>query len=103
MFNKWVSESKRLLSGVDRSGADRTTRLKCDDLSQADKFRSQILREVGRKVMEIQNEGLGEHRLRDLNDEINKLLKEKWQWEMRIKELGGPNYIVRGGGIEEGG
>jgi pre-mRNA-splicing factor ISY1 len=41
--------------------------------------------------------------LRDLNDEINKLLKEKWQWEMRIKELGGPNYIVRGGGIEEGG
>ena len=53
--------------------------------------------------MEIQNEGLGEHRLRDLNDEINKLLKEKWQWEMRIKELGGPNYIIRGGGIEEGG
>ena len=52
--------------------------------------------------MEIQNEGLGEHRLRDLNDEINKLLKEKWQWEMRIKELGGPNYIIRGGGIEEG-
>ena len=51
--------------------------------------------------MEIQNEGLGEHRLRDLNDEINKLLKEKWQWEMRIKELGGPNYIIRGGGIEE--
>jgi pre-mRNA-splicing factor ISY1 len=43
--------------------------------------------------MEIQNAGLGEHKLRDLNDEINNLLKEKWQWEMRIIELGGPNYI----------
>tara|TARA_B000000441_G_C21736349_1_gene350181 strand:- start:773 stop:1759 length:987 start_codon:yes stop_codon:yes gene_type:complete len=103
MFNKWVSGKQELLSGVDRSGRRPNHTLKCDDLSQADKFRSQILREVGRKVMEIQNEGLGEHRLRDLNDEINKLLKEKWQWEMRIKELGGPNYIIRGGGIEEGG
>ena len=103
MFNKWVSGKQELLSGIDRSGRRPNHTAKCDDVSQADKFRSQILREVGRKVMEIQNEGLGEHRLRDLNDEINKLLKEKWQWEMRIKELGGPNYIVRGGGIEEGG
>jgi pre-mRNA-splicing factor ISY1 len=103
MFNKWVSGKQELLSGVDRSGRRPNHTMKCDDLSQADKFRTQILREVGRKVMEIQNEGLGEHRLRDLNDEINKLLKEKWQWEMRIKELGGPNYIIRGGGIEEGG
>jgi pre-mRNA-splicing factor ISY1 len=103
MFNKWVAGKQELLSGVDRSGRRPNHTMKCDDVSQADKFRTQILREVGRKVMEIQNESLGEHRLRDLNDEINKLLKEKWQWEMRIKELGGPNYIIRGGGIEEGG
>lgn len=50
------------------------------------------MREIGRKVEEIQNEGLGEHRLRDLNDEINKLLREKVHWERRIVELGGPNY-----------
>ena len=50
------------------------------------------MREIGRKVTEIQNEGLGEHRLRDLNDEINKLLREKLHWERRIIELGGPNY-----------
>ena len=31
-------------------------------------------------------------RLRDLNDEINKLLREKGHWERRIKELGGPDY-----------
>lgn len=64
----------------------------CRDLAEADKWRQQIMREIGRKVAEIQNEGLGEHRLRDLNDEINKLIREKTHWERRIIELGGPNY-----------
>ncbi|KAI3756731.1 hypothetical protein L1987_56553 [Smallanthus sonchifolius] len=64
----------------------------CRDLSDADKWRQQIMREIGRKVAEIQNEGLGEHRLRDLNDEINKLIREKVHWERRIVELGGHNY-----------
>lgn len=65
----------------------------CRDLAEADKWRQQIMREIGRKVAEIQNERLGEHRLRDLNDEINKLIREKGHWERRIIELGGPNYI----------
>lgn len=39
--------------------------------------------------------GLGEFKIRDLNDEINKLLREKGHWEVRIKELGGPDYRVR--------
>ncbi|KAL2553518.1 Isy1-like splicing [Forsythia ovata] len=65
----------------------------CRDLvAEADKWRQQIMREIGRKVAEIQNEGLGEHRLWDLNDEINKLIWEKTHWERRIVELGGPNY-----------
>lgn len=47
--------------------------------------RHQIIREVTQKIAEIQNAGLGEHRIRDLNDEINKLLREKNRWEERIK------------------
>jgi hypothetical protein len=31
-------------------------------------------------------------RIRDLNDEINKLIREKGHWERRIVELGGPDY-----------
>uniref|UniRef100_A0AC34R466 Pre-mRNA-splicing factor ISY1 n=1 Tax=Panagrolaimus sp. JU765 TaxID=591449 RepID=A0AC34R466_9BILA len=38
------------------------------------------------------NPGLGEYKLRDLNDEINRLLKVKYAWECRIKELGGTDY-----------
>ncbi|XP_078172198.1 pre-mRNA-splicing factor ISY1-like protein [Carex rostrata] len=68
----------------------------CRDLAEADRWRSEILREIGAKVAEIQNEGLGEHRLRDLNDEINKLLRERAHWERRIIDLGGPNYASKG-------
>ena len=57
-------------------------------------------REIGRKVMEIQNAGLGEHRLRDLNDEINKLIREKGHWERRILQLGGPNYVAQSRRVE---
>lgn len=64
----------------------------CRDLAEADKWRQQILREIGQKVGEIQNQGLGDHRIRDLNDEINKLIRERVHWERRIVELGGPNY-----------
>ena len=62
------------------------------DLNEADKWRSQILREIGKMVMEIQNEGLGEQKIRDLNDQINKLMRTKHHWERRILELGGPDY-----------
>ncbi|XP_076448577.1 pre-mRNA-splicing factor ISY1 homolog [Babylonia areolata] len=64
----------------------------CDDIHQAEKWRRQILGEISRKVAQIQNAGLGEFKLRDLNDEINKLLREKGHWEDRIIELGGPDY-----------
>ncbi|XP_072026380.1 pre-mRNA-splicing factor ISY1 homolog [Amphiura filiformis] len=64
----------------------------CDNLHKAEKWRRQIISEVSRKVAQIQNAGLGEFRVRDLNDEINKLLREKGHWEQRIVELGGPDY-----------
>lgn len=50
---------------------------------------------VNRFSFLLTTESLGEQRIRDLNDEINKLLREKAQWERRIIELGGPNYRVR--------
>ena len=45
-------------------------------------------------LMSLFTAGLGEFRIRDLNDEINKLLREKRHWEDRILELGGPDYKV---------
>ena len=94
MFNRWVSGKQTAIAG----GKGRRPYLasECRDLDQADKWRQEILREVGKLVMEIQNAGLGEHRLRDMNDQINKLTREKHHWEKQIIKLGGPNYIAQG-------
>nr|CAG4646424.1 EOG090X09UC [Macrothrix elegans] len=64
----------------------------CKDLKECERWRREILREISKKVTQIQNAGLGEYRIRDLNDEINKLLREKYHWEVQIFNLGGPNY-----------
>lgn len=63
-----------------------------DTLKESEHWRSEILRGVAKKIAEIQNAALGEHRIRDLNDEINKDLREKGHWEDRIKALGGADY-----------
>ena len=68
----------------------------CETLPEAEKWRMTIIRDVAKKVSQIQNAGLGEFKLRDLNDEINKLLREKGHWERRIRQLGGPNYAMHG-------
>ncbi|XP_055689757.1 pre-mRNA-splicing factor ISY1 homolog [Lutzomyia longipalpis] len=64
----------------------------CTDLSKCEKWRLEIIRDISKKVAQIQNAGLGEFRIRDLNDEINKLLREKRHWENQISALGGPHY-----------
>ena len=44
----------------------------------------------------IQNGALGEAAIRDLNDQINKLIREKGHWERQIKALGGADYSETG-------
>ena len=98
MMNKWVKmrqEADR--SSVYSSGEHPLKRRpylasQCEFLHDAEKFRKDILREIGEGIRKIQNAGMGEHAIRDLNDQINKLMREKWHWNNRIKELGGPNY-----------
>jgi len=74
--------------------SDRRPRLasSCKDLRQCERWRGEILREVSRKVSKIQDAGLTDYEVRDLNDEINKLLREKMHWENQIINLGGANY-----------
>ncbi|KAI9356981.1 Rab43 protein [Zopfochytrium polystomum] len=59
---------------------------------EAERWRSDIIREISRKVAKIQDSTLSEFDVRDLNDKINKLMRDKRAWEYRIKELGGPDY-----------
>ncbi|KAG2006914.1 pre-mRNA-splicing factor ISY1 [Coprinopsis cinerea AmutBmut pab1-1] len=74
--------------------ADRRPRVAstCKSLRECERWRGEILREISRKVSKIQDAGLTDYEVRDLNDEINKLLREKRHWENQIIALGGANY-----------
>ncbi|KAF5310395.1 hypothetical protein D9611_012112 [Ephemerocybe angulata] len=74
--------------------ADRRPRVPavCKSLRECERWRGEILREISRKVSKIQDAGLTDYEVRDLNDEINKLLREKRNWESQIIALGGANY-----------
>ncbi|KAG6854570.1 hypothetical protein C0991_004906 [Blastosporella zonata] len=64
----------------------------CKSLRECERWRGEILREISRKVSKIQDAGLTDYEVRDLNDEINKLMREKRHWENQIVALGGANY-----------
>ncbi|KAL7953922.1 Isy1-like splicing factor [Trichoderma compactum] len=68
-----------------------------DSIPSCERWRGQVLKEISRKVSRIQDPVLSDYQIRDINDEINKLMREKHMWEVQIRNLGGPNYM-RGGG-----
>jgi len=61
-------------------------------LRTCERYRADILKEISRKVQKISDPMMGEYEIRDLNDEINDLMRQKANWENRIIELGGANY-----------
>jgi len=63
------------------------------DVHECEKWRNQVVGQISKQVAIIQNGSLGEHRIRDLNDYINKLIREKKHWERQIQFLGGPNFM----------
>ncbi|KAI8886403.1 Isy1-like splicing factor [Backusella circina FSU 941] len=63
-----------------------------DSVPEAEKWRRDLLSEISRKISKIQDVSLSDYQVRDLNDEINKLMGQKYHWERRIKELGGADY-----------
>lgn len=92
MLNRWW-RMKRML--YQKPQDDRPTEASsCNSISDCDKWRQDIIKEICDKVSDIQNAGLGEFKIRALNDEINQLLTEKREWDNRIRELGGPNYAL---------
>lgn len=61
-------------------------------LTGAEVWRNDVIDELDRKITRIQNYGLPDYEIRDLNDEINQLFHEKDVWERHIVALGGADY-----------
>ncbi|KAI9223623.1 Isy1-like splicing factor [Blastocladiella britannica] len=81
------------LSGTDKRPPHTAMAL---TLPEAERWRGQVVREITRKVSRIHDILLTDTQIREVNDEINKLGKEKWMWERRVQELGGPDYTRQG-------
>lgn len=111
-------EAQAIEMGVARPKSDRRPRMasSVSSLKDCERWRGEIVRDISRKVSKIQDGkgmccgviyerisscsrmiafflvGLTDYEIRDLNDEINKLMREKGHWERQIVTLGGANY-----------
>ncbi|CAI5701385.1 unnamed protein product [Peronospora effusa] len=90
LLNRWTSMKQDFGDTFKNRRPYRASQ--CDNLKDAERWRRQIIREISKKVSDIQNAGSSEHVVRDLNDEINKRICEKRHWERRIVQLGGTDY-----------
>eukprot|EP01035_Chromulina_nebulosa_P025298 gene25298-33014_t len=87
LFNRWQSFKKDFHN--ESSNRRPLLASECTSLAEAEKFRREIVRDITKKISAIQNASLGEHRIREFNDDINKLMRQRHYWEIRIRELGG--------------
>jgi pre-mRNA-splicing factor ISY1 len=96
MMNKWVAmrDGDNHIDHNKRNNNNRRPYLasECEHLIDAEKFRKQIIYEITNNISKIQNPTLSEYEIRELNDTINKLQREKYHWNKRIYQLGGIDY-----------
>jgi len=91
MLNRWHDLKREEKHGrMDRRPSHTTMET---SVERALQWRSEVVKELARMIAEIQADTLDEHRVRDLNDQINKKMRLKRAWEHRVVELGGPNYL----------
>ena len=91
MLNRWVAIQTEMISSTIHEKRPTDPNV-CNNVQECNMWRNQVITEISKKVADIQNASLGETAIRDLNDEINKLFKEKSNWEDKIKKLGGADY-----------
>ncbi len=90
MLNRWLAVKQGQISLS--KGKRRPPPSEVSSLTEAENHRSAILARIGSKIVAIQNPGLDEARVRDINDLINRLIQQKNQWEELIVQLGGRDY-----------
>jgi pre-mRNA-splicing factor ISY1 len=90
MLNRWLAVKQGI--GLKPKRVHKPWPTEVTSLGEAEKFRSDCVRRIASKVSAIQNASLGESKLRDLNDHINRLIQEKKRWEAQILALGGRDY-----------
>ena len=105
MLNRWVQMKRDI--NANKGKVDEKKLKKPEDpkevknVAEAEIWKGSLVKQIIKKVSEIQNGSLGEYRIRELNDSINEMLQEKAKWEERIRELGGRNYMEEDGNLPD--
>jgi len=105
MFSKWIKIKEKEDGGGGEISRPNLAQ-ECDSVEECEKWRRGMIRDIIKKITVVKNADLGEHRIRELNDEINKLMRTKQHWEKRIRYLGGDTkygkqeYDVEGEAIQ---
>ncbi|KTW27731.1 hypothetical protein T552_02171 [Pneumocystis carinii B80] len=81
--------------GIIDTGSQRRPKLitEVNSIQACEKWRGQVVKEIYRKISKIQDPSLTDYQIRDLNDDINKMMREKHMWEIQLRNLQGPNYM----------
>lgn len=98
MFARWVDMKKNdAIAAGGKSNGNRRPHLasECQSLTECERWHKGLVHDIVKKVSAIENADLGEYRLRELNDEINLLIRTKAHWERRIRELGGDTRSMK--------
>lgn len=101
MLYKWRSQQAAQAGVVDTSGRRPRNIMECMSVAACEKWRNQVVKELNRKIEKINDATLTDFQIRDLNDEINKIQKEKHMWEIQLKNIGGTNYVRFQGNVTD--
>ena len=87
LFNRWVDQ-QRSLETLNLEHRPRSAN-ECTTVREVESQRFFIIQQLTQLIGAVQNENLADSRLQKLNDEINNLLRTKWVFDMRLRQLGG--------------
>jgi pre-mRNA-splicing factor ISY1 len=90
-LNRFVRAQRESILGTRLSGRPRHTR-ECLNVSDAHQYRHQVISTLEDLILRIESSSLETDQVRALSAEINALSRERWRWEYRISDLGGPRY-----------
>jgi pre-mRNA-splicing factor ISY1 len=98
MFSRWVQMNRN--DAIEARGGEVNARRphlasECDSVTECERWHKSLAYEITKKMELIDNANLGEMRLRELNDEVNKLVRTKGHWLRRIRELGGDISTIK--------
>jgi pre-mRNA-splicing factor ISY1 len=96
MLNKWVAmrDGKGAAPQHQQHRARQRPHLasSVEHLRDAERYRRQVVQLMRDQIAAIQNPALPEAKVRELNDDINKLRREKYHWNKRVHQLGGVDH-----------